>query len=254
MSLIARLILWHRRSGLIVIPIVLMLSITGILINHSQTLGFAKQPVYSGVIGWLYGVEPKHITQGYQANDHWLAQKNRIVYLNTQPLYDCKSDLLGAVYWQETIAVLCDNRISLYLEDGQLVEQLPALTVQASSLGLLATNNGPLLMLAAPLMSFNDSSWSWTVANAEQQQLATNIQWADLEILPVDLAQELNRDLPLPGINTERLLLDLHSGRLFGDIGVYLVDAASLVFIFLCLSGFYTWFKRVFNSRKKKRR
>ncbi len=249
MSLVARLIQWHRRGGLIVIPIVLMLSVTGILINHSQTLGFAKQPVYASWIGWLYGVEPKLITQGFNANGHWVSQRDQQLLLNQQPLQDCKTPALGAVYWQETIAVLCDNRISLFLEDGQLVEQLPTLPIQATSIGLLENDNGPQLALAAPLMVLDDLSWSWQAIETDSPA-----QWASPEVLPVELAAELNRDLPLPGINTERLLLDLHSGRLFGDIGVYVVDAASLVFIFLCLSGFYTWLKRTLKSRSKQKR
>jgi len=57
--------------------------------------------------------------------------------------------------------------------------------------------------------------------------------------LPAALARALDRDDPW--LSWERLLLDLHSGRLFGAAGVYVVDAAGLLFALLALSGVGTW-------------
>jgi uncharacterized iron-regulated membrane protein len=43
---------------------------------------------------------------------------------------------------------------------------------------------------------------------------------------------------------TERLLLDLHSGRIFGAAGPWIFDIAALLLILLSLSGTWIWIKR----------
>ena len=45
-------------------------------------------------------------------------------------------------------------------------------------------------------------------------------------------------------LNMERLLLDLHSGRVFGSVGVLLVDLVSVVVALLLLSGAAMWYVR----------
>ncbi len=41
------------------------------------------------------------------------------------------------------------------------------------------------------------------------------------------------------GLLLERVLLDVHSGRILGAWGVYLVDAAAVLFLGLVLSGLW---------------
>ena len=45
---------WHRRLGAVVAVLVCMLAVTGILINHSQDMGWHRKPVFSTVLAWLY--------------------------------------------------------------------------------------------------------------------------------------------------------------------------------------------------------
>ena len=45
-------------------------------------------------------------------------------------------------------------------------------------------------------------------------------------------------------VNWERVLLDLHSGRLFGPWGVRLVDAMALLFAVLAVSGLIISWRR----------
>ncbi|MDP2607913.1 MULTISPECIES: PepSY-associated TM helix domain-containing protein [unclassified Oceanobacter] len=246
MKLVPFLIHWHRRGGLIILPVLLMLAITGILINHSQSLGWAKTPVYSSWIAWLYGIQDTTVEQGFAAGDHWVSQVGDTLYLDHDAIGHCDQPLLGALRWQETIALLCNNRIALYLPDGQLVEELGSLPLQASTLGMLPDQDA--LLLSSPPYYLDNNSWSWQPLPPESVPTADS-PWATLTPLPAELVESLNKDKPLPGISRERLLLDLHSGRLFGEVGVWVVDAVSLVLIFLALSGTLTWLKRAWLKR-----
>lgn len=61
--------------------------------------------------------------------------------------------------------------------------------------------------------------------------------------LPDALRQLLLREFRGNGITVERVILDIHSGRIGGKIGVWLADAAATLFILLALSGLWLWSK-----------
>ena len=61
----------------------------------------------------------------------------------------------------------------------------------------------------------------------------------------------VSEELRGPGINLERLILDLHTGNLFGISGKLLSDLAAIAMIFVTLSGIYNLWRRKKGKRKK---
>ena len=51
-------------------------------------------------------------------------------------------------------------------------------------------------------------------------------------------------------LTVERIVLDAHSGRLFGDIGVFFMDIVAVLLILLSLSGLYIWLRHKQNKNK----
>lgn len=238
MPMAARLILWHRSVGILLLPVMIMLAVTGLLINHSQSLGWYEKPVYARWIGALYGIPPRQTDQGFKAGTVWVSQVGDEIHFNQQGIEHCSSTLLGAVSWQDNIVVLCDQRAQLRTNEGQLIENLPELPTNAT--GLSNQNDQLWLFLSNSQPQWlDDNSWSWQAAVDATPATAVAPQ-----LLPADLKSSLNQDQPLPGISRERFLLDLHSGRLFGDFGVLVVDAASLLLVFLAASGAWSWLRR----------
>ena len=68
-------------------------------------------------------------------------------------------------------------------------------------------------------------------------------EWQASGVLPLSLEQELLASYGGPQITYERLLVDLHSGRLFGTIGVIIVDIAAICLLVLAVTGIYLYFK-----------
>ena len=68
---------------------------------------------------------------------------------------------------------------------------------------------------------------------------------------------EFSRSAPVPeglrdhlftrghSISWERLLLDMHSGRIATRAGTFLVDLAGILLLFLAITGLTIWFKRL---------
>ena len=77
-----------------------------------------------------------------------------------------------------------------------------------------------------------------------------NPDWAHSEATPQTLLRAITSSYRGHGLSLERLLLDLHSGRFFGNIGVLVYDLVALVLGFLAISGLTLWFK---SQRKGKR-
>jgi uncharacterized iron-regulated membrane protein len=46
------------------------------------------------------------------------------------------------------------------------------------------------------------------------------------------------------GLSLSRIILDLHSGRFFGVIGVILYDLAAICLVILGITGTMLWFRR----------
>jgi hypothetical protein len=77
------------------------------------------------------------------------------------------------------------------------------------------------------------------------------VRWSSVEpvasgSLPAFVARGAPAGLPL-----DRILLDLHTGRLFGPIGVWVVNAASAAFLILAVTGLITALRR--NGGKRER-
>ena len=75
---------------------------------------------------------------------------------------------------------------------------------------------------------------------------------------PASLVTAIRKDVQAHALTVERILLDIHNGRLFGLIGVVVMDSAAIALIALSLSGLLLWvsyrrkqFARKHRSRQK---
>lgn len=277
MSLLAFWMKWHRRAGLFIAPIILMLAVTGILINHSQQLGWFEQPVYSKTIGLLYGVKAEAVLSGYpilpippgsSKSQQWAIQNGDQLLLDTRPVGHCSEALKGALTWDSMLTFLCGNELLFFTEAGELVEQMFDLP-DAHYLGI-SEATGQLVLSSRPRREsseypapdcsravchyLNPDLWQWQAAPSSDSGAATDtgLYWSSASQLPEQLSALLNRQQPLPGISLERVLLDLHSGRLFGTLGIWVVDLTGLLMILLVLSGAGTWGMRTLRRGRSK--
>ncbi len=77
------------------------------------------------------------------------------------------------------------------------------------------------------------------------------VSWYQPAVLPATIASELITTYQGQGLTWEHVLLDLHSGRILGQPGVWLYDAAALLLLFLALSGFIMWYQRYLKRNRR---
>lgn len=236
---------WHRRIGAVVALLVIFLAATGVLINHSQDMGWHRTPVYSATLAKLYQIPLAKLEQGFALGPQWIVQRGGQVLLDQQAVAECSAGLTGATLYQNLMVVLCGDEVLLLDKQGQLVETLRGLPQPGRALAL--QDNALRVRGDSAIFGFDDATGAWQAITP-----AHTPQWILPQPLPTPLKTALNADNPVPGLTRERVLLDLHSGRLFGTAGVWVVDAVGVLICLLAFSGLLTWVGRYYRRLRRR--
>ena len=237
---------WHRRIGLVCALLVLLLSITGILLNHTTSLKLDSIKVHSPIITSLYGL-PTPEPVSLAAEEHWISHDGiQQLYLQDQAIAQCTAPLLGAALHQGLLHVLCRNELLLLSPEGELLETITPVFGLPTGLQALALHNNQLLFKTeSGVLNADLNTLQWLPSNI------TPKQWPTPQVVPPQLSQAVITEAP--AMDLEQLLLDLHSGRLFGSVGVLVMDMAAILLILLSITGFIAWYSSK-QLRKGKRR
>lgn len=218
---------WHRRLGLVAALIVLLVSITGVLLNHTGELALAKHYPQQALWLWPY---PQQQNSGYVLHDAVLYSSGEQVYLNQQVLDGCKPPLLGVVEKASDLWVLCSGQL-LFLQQANLVENIDSSLLAQSLSAIALVDDEVFLSSGGQWLRLDENTLSLIPTQVIPERVFST------EILPA--AYQQNRV-----ISWQKVLQDLHSGRFFGHWGIYVVDAAALILVLLALSGFWIWYSR----------
>jgi hypothetical protein len=227
------LLRWHRRIGVVAALFVLYLAVTGILLNHAHGLGLDQQPVTSAFWARVYGLPPPAaIGKGITLGSHELHAGAGKLYLDGQPIADCER-LLGTVEKNAQVLVVCPRLLVLMTRDGQVIDQADTLRGVPSGLSAVAQQGD------AVVLRRNNDSFAVDLTDLSVHPLA--VSGAPAATTSLGSAQALmpaaTQVAMAPELTRERLLQDLHSGRIMGPFGVWLMDMAAVLFAVLALSG-----------------
>lgn len=237
--------LWHRRLGLLALLLVFVLSITGILLNHTETLKLDERTVNSDLLMDWYGINPQGPAKKFSTASHWLAHWDQQLFLNGERLQTSAQTVHGMIETADMLAVALDQQLLLMDFDGEVIELMPLQTV-ISRIGLSENR--------LALLDNNDEFYlaDRHISQLQQQPIQAT-QWSDAEPVEGEQLEQLKLLYRGKGLDMERLVLDLHSGRLFHPTwGVYIMDASAIIMMFLGVSGIWVWWSRKLKMRRKK--
>ena len=78
---------------------------------------------------------------------------------------------------------------------------------------------------------------------------AAAINWSVRSVPPPALIDALKEQYRGRGLSVERVIADVHSGRVFGIVGPFVMDAVAILLIVLSLSGLLLWLRPRGNRR-----
>lgn len=198
---------WHRRIGMLSAVFVLILAGSGIFLNHTSSLELDKRALRSVPILEWYGVELPEKIFGIRVAEHWVSRIGGQVFLNQSPLGNCVGELVSAREFNGELTIVCSYNALIATATGELIEQL-------------------------------DGGREFDIIKARFSEPVGKI-----EEIPSGLYAKLLPFAAGDEMTLERLMLDIHSGRILGAWGVYLVDMMAALFAILALSGLIMWWR-----------
>lgn len=248
---------WHRYIGIAAALLVILLAVTGLLLNHTDRLQLDRRHVTNEtLLGW-YGIEAPHTATAYRAGALWLVQLDTRLYLvsdkvQQRELAAADGPLQGALAYRDMLVVALGDRLLLLTPQGELIEQLGAAEgVPAAITGLGRTAHNRLALATSRGTFIADPDLlRWQPAG----KAPAGIVWSQPAALPEALHDRLAQAYRGKGLPLERVILDLHSGRIIGPGGVYLMDAAAIGMLFLACSGIWLWLMRLIRNRQRQTR
>lgn len=183
--------------------------------------------------------------QSSKVNCKKLTSKRKLLYraddskllLGNQVIAQCKPPLLSAAEFEQHILALCDDALIMFTAQGQLIAKFlrrQGLPEDISS--ITAHNNIVYLHGISDVFVFDADRLTVTL---------TSIILPPSNTAPRPLPRTLKEYLKIQGLSSsismETLLLDLHSDRFFGDVGVLFIDIVGLLLRMLAITALWAW-------------
>lgn len=246
--LISLLWRWHRRTGVLLFFFVLLLCVTGILLNHSSELGLDAQFVEGNWAGHFYSDQVSQL-RAYPLGDEWLSRAlDGRVYLDAQEVGSCRGELVGAMRTPEMLLAACAEEMLLLTHAGELIEAIDGIAGLPVPLTALAQAGDRVAI---------GTDGRWMTADLQALRFDQSIPPGEnlRQIAPGELPDRIRNAIPAPQrwLTWERLLLDLHSGRLPGRWGVWVMDAVAVLLACVASSGLTMWWLHRGRRRVQRR-
>jgi len=231
---------WHKRFGVSVALFVIILVISGILLNHGQQLKLNTRYIKTEWLLDLYKINPVSEPVGFESSGHRVTQMGERVYFNNKEIANEINKLIGIVTVNEIYVVAYDGQLTLLSKAGKIIEHLTgAEGVPAGMEAVANDDQGNVIIKAAHGYYHVDLDvLDWH----EYDYLEAD--WSQASSIPKQLKSELLKQYRGSGLTIERVLLDLHSGRIVGFWGVYFVDFIAILFLILAFTGVWMWWSR----------
>lgn len=230
---------WHRTLGLFAGLFVLILAVTGILLNHTEDVGLDSRYVQSAWLLDWYGIAPPAPPVSYAVGGHWVSQVGTRIYYDATEVAVDAGPLLGAVALPEMIVVATQGQLILLTRKGGHIETLEGgQGVPAGIRAIGVSGERPAIRAAQGDYVADADLLEW------KEQPITEPRWAVASVAPQGITQGLLAMYRGTGLTLERVVLDLHSGRIVGAWGRWIMDIAAGILIFLAATGTWMWLKQ----------
>ncbi len=228
----------HRGFGIGAAAFVLFMVLSGLAINHARDLELDQRHVELPLILKWYGLGEPENMRSYEAGGRWLSFAGSQLYLDGRPVSTLANGA-GAIFNENILIAAGSSELILLDRDGVLIERMPWDQVEKNpveAIGLLP-DGSVALKSRNQLWRADTQLLDWQMI----EQATANPQWATSKQAPEEIRLAVMRQYRGAGVSLERLLLDFHSGRIFGTAGLLVYDLLALAVGFLAISGLVLW-------------
>ena len=235
----------HRSFGAIAAVFILFMVISGLAINHSHNLGLDQRHVsQSSLLSWYGFAEPQSI-RSFAVADGWLSITGSQLYLNDGHVATM-TNTVGVVSKADMLIAAGSKELLLIDHSGALIERLPWGASGAGPLEAIGLYKNKVVAAKSvnQVWLADAQILGWRKAGIA----AEDIVWSSPVSTPQVLQRAITEQYRGDGLSIERVLLDFHSGRIFGPLGVIVYDLLAIAVGFMAISGLVLWLRGRRNS------
>jgi len=234
---------WHRRLGIFAAFFLIFLSVSGIALNHTTLFSLAHQSISSPLLLNHYGIKPPSDVRFYQQKQ-WLVTE-QLVWLGDKLVFESDEPIISISKFQSYNLLVTTKQIVIFTSEGELVDKIDSSSdLPVPITAFSATSDHIIINTPEGYYQGDSDFFDWQKINTlVEPSWVTHISVTKDELT---FAQRLFQSQFL---NWERVILDAHSGRLFGNLGVLFMDIVAFILILLSISGIYIWLRYAKNKR-----
>lgn len=227
---------WHKRLGLAAAAFLVFLALSGLALNHGEALRLDAVKVSAPWLMAWYGLKPSVPQQCYPLAQEFFCWQDDVWTLGGAKVPPGRGEPVGAVRVADQIWVATAAAVYLYGADGRLVDQVERDLLPGTVLRL-GVRDGKLAALIAGAARVSSDGIAW-----ERLPADAPVSWSRPAPLPEARQREL-APLYAPSLPLQRVVADLHSGRIFGRHGVLVTDALAAILVILGASGVWLYLR-----------
>lgn len=240
---------WHRWLGITSALFVIWLALTGLALQHSDDLGLdGRHTAYPVLLSGL-GIDIEPPGQALRHTGRWLSHVDGRLYLDLQPIERAPRPI-GFTQLGDLWVIASRESLWLLNTQGEILEKHRGLDLPGRIEQLGRHQDALILGTDRGRFAANPQARQWPDWQPSHAPLNVEYQWADL---PEPMSEELLRHAQAQTLSWSRILLDAHSGRLFGAYGVLIMDIMAVIFVVLGISGLWLWlrFRKAIQARRR---
>ena len=226
----------HRSMGALVALFVMMLAITGMLLNHTSELKLDQRYL---TWNWLlehYGVATVEADAVFLLDQKVISQFDKQVFVDAQPATQVQRPIIGGVVLDDLMIVATDDALILLSPEGEFIERMGSATGIPSQIQNIGLFHGD------PVIQTRDGMWRSDFLLEQWEKISlSGISWSSPQPMPDIVETDLAEYFHGKGITVERFILDLHNGHILDRFGVWFLDAFAVLIILLSLTGLWMW-------------
>lgn len=231
---------WHRKLALVSGVALIYWLLTGFALNHAHDFALDKRQVkQTWLLDW-YGIRSPESVVFIQTGKLSWAKADDLLFLPDGHTVECNGRLLGAGRMDKLYWGICGTQLWFFDRNGQQLESIDLTSMLgARPVRVGQTEQGQLVVEAANQIRYATlEGWEWSKMDS-----SIPVAWRHSKHLDLELAQQWSKRYRSHWLTWERVIQDMHSGRFFGLIGLWLVDIVFLLLCFSSISGLYLWQK-----------
>ena len=232
----------HRWLGVISALFVLLLASTGIALNHSHDWQLDQRYVSWSWLLDAYGIHAPDISASFDAGGHRASLLGQRLYFDGRSVAQEIDSVIGMVSVDFLTIVATNHSIVLLTAAGELVEQLDLVHQLPGDIDRIGSWGGRIVINSAGEYFMGDAEVTGFEPLASVP--SRGIDWSVPSVPPLAEIVLLQESFRGQGLSVERLLGDIHSGRIIKSAGALVMDLIAVFLIILSVTGLVLWLRR----------